>query len=148
MNPMQLPANRTCPIAGTLSLVGQKWSLLLLREAFAGTTRFADFQRIGIPTATLGARLDGLVAAGLLERRSYQESGERARQEYQLTDAGRDMLPIFAALSEWGRNHLDLPQDPIVRFESTAESPVHLEFVDQFGARVSTRDVHVTRSKD
>ncbi len=102
MDAMSLPANRHCPIARTLAVLGQKWNLLLLREAFLGRTRFAEFQRIGIPNATLGQRLNDLVCAGLLERVTYQEEGERSREEYVLTDAGRDVLPILAALSEWG----------------------------------------------
>lgn len=102
MDAMSLPANRHCPIARTLAVLGQKWNLLLLREAFLGRTRFAEFQRIGIPNATLGQRLNDLVGAGLLERVTYQEEGERSREEYVLTDAGRDVLPILASLSEWG----------------------------------------------
>ncbi len=102
MDAMSLPANRHCPIARTLAVLGQKWNLLLLREAFLGRTRFAEFQRIGIPNATLGQRLNDLVCAGLLERVTYQEEGERSREEYVLTDAGRDVLPILAALSAWG----------------------------------------------
>ncbi|MFF9332100.1 winged helix-turn-helix transcriptional regulator [Streptomyces albogriseolus] len=62
----------------------------------------AEFQRIGIPNATLGQRLNDLVCAGLLERVTYQEEGERSREEYVLTDAGRDVLPILAALSPSG----------------------------------------------
>ena len=98
MDAMSLPANRSCPIARTLGVLGQKWNLLLLREAFLGRTKYAEFQRIGVPTATLGARLQDLVDSGLLARHTYQEKGERARDEYLLTQAGRDVMPILAAL--------------------------------------------------
>ncbi|MGW5191215.1 winged helix-turn-helix transcriptional regulator [Kribbella sp. NPDC004138] len=147
MDAMLLPANRACPIAGSLTVLGQKWNLLLLREAFLGSTRFAEFQRIGIPTATLGGRLDALVAAGLLERQAYQAEGERTREEYRLTQAGRDALPILAALAQWGETHLDLGDRPGVGFASASTGRrAHLEFVDEDGNLVQAADVRVARA--
>jgi DNA-binding HxlR family transcriptional regulator len=144
---MQLPANKTCPIAGALGVLGQKWNLLLLREAFLGSTRFVDFQRIGIPSATLGARLESLVTAGLLERREYQEAGERARDEYRLTLAGRATIPILAALAEWGGTHLHASGGPGVVLTGAEGQAVHLQFVDDRGAEVSGGDVRVARGR-
>ena len=97
-----------CSVAGTLSVIGEKWSLLVLREAFLGVRRFADFQRnLGAPKAVLSERLGTLVAAGILSRVPYQAEGERQRHEYRLTDKGRDLYPILVALRQWGDRYLD-----------------------------------------
>ena len=86
-------------MAGTLAVIGEKWSLLVLREAFFGVRRFADFQRVlGAPKAVLTDRLGTLVASGVLARVPYQAEGERQRHEYRLTDKGRDLYPTLVAL--------------------------------------------------
>jgi DNA-binding HxlR family transcriptional regulator len=96
-----------CPIEKTMALLGTKSAMLILREAYYGTTRFDDFcQRVGITRAAASARLNELVDAGLLERRPYREPGQRAREEYVLTDAGVDFMPVVWAMFEWGRRHL------------------------------------------
>ena len=125
-------ADLLCPIARSLSVLGQKWNLLLLREAFLGRTKFTEFQRIGVPTATLGARLEALVGAGLLERRTYKEQDERPRDEYLLTEAGREVLPILAALIEWGENHVPAEAGARVTYAMASSDgrPVRLAFVD------------------
>jgi DNA-binding HxlR family transcriptional regulator len=145
MDAMSLPVNQYCSIARALTVLGQKWNLLLLREAFLGRSRYAEFQQIGIPYATLGQRLDDLVSAGLLERRAYQEPGERTREEYVLTPAGRDTLPVLVALSEWGEEHAPLPAGPAMSYVTTGERVVHLEFRDDRGAEVSPETVSVVR---
>ncbi|MFB8781731.1 helix-turn-helix domain-containing protein [Streptomyces albogriseolus] len=145
MDAMSLPANRHCPIARTLAVLGQKWNLLLLREAFLGRTRFAEFQRIGIPNATLGQRLNGLVCAGLLERVTYQEEGERSREEYVLTDVGRDVLPILAALSAWGDRHRPQETGQGVVCTADGERPVRLEFRGPDGEPVDQDAVTIIR---
>ena len=97
-----------CPVAGTLGVIGEKWSLLVLREAFLGVRRFADLQRnLGAPKAVLTERLSTLVEAGILSRVPYQAQGERQRHEYRLTDKGRDLYPVLIALRQWGNRHLD-----------------------------------------
>src|ERR1700709_2510606 len=86
-----------CSVAGTLSVVGEKWSLLVLREAFLGVRRFADFQRVlGAPRAVLTDRLAW----------PYQADGERQRHEYRLTAKGIDLYPTLVALMEWGDRYL------------------------------------------
>ncbi|MFF6993290.1 winged helix-turn-helix transcriptional regulator [Streptomyces sp. NPDC010273] len=142
---MSLPANQNCSIARTLTVLGQKWNLLLLREAFLGRTRFAEFQRIGIPNATLGQRLNDLVRAGLMERVTYQEEGERSREEYFLTKAGRDVLPVLAALSAWGDRHRPQETGQGVRYATDGKRPVHLEFRDDHGEPVDQDTVSIIR---
>jgi len=96
-----------CPIERTMSLLGTKSAMLLMREAYYGTTRFEDFwRRVGITKAAAAARLAELVDAGLLTRRPYREPGQRVREEYVLTPAGLDFMPVVWALFEWGRRHL------------------------------------------
>jgi DNA-binding HxlR family transcriptional regulator len=88
-------------------VIGEKWSLLVLREAFLGVRRFADLQRnLGAPKAVLSERLGTLVAAGILSRVPYQAEGERQRHEYRLTEKGRDLYPTLVALRQWGDRYL------------------------------------------
>jgi len=96
-----------CAIEKTMSLVGTKSAMLLMREAYYGTTRFDDFsRRVGITKAATSARLAELVEAGLLTKQPYQEPGQRSRDEYVLTPAGTDFMPVVWAMFEWGRHHL------------------------------------------
>ena len=96
---------RTCSIARTLDIVGEKWALLAIREVFLGDRRFDEMvRRTGAPRDTLASRLRTLVAAGILERRRYSE--HPARSEYHLTEAGRDLYPVIATLMRWGDRHL------------------------------------------
>jgi DNA-binding HxlR family transcriptional regulator len=94
----------TCPIARSVDVVGDPWVLLVLREAFEGATRFEQFRALGIADNVLSRRLSGMVDAGLLERSPYVD-GNRRRDEYVLTDAGADLLPVLHALALWGEKH-------------------------------------------
>jgi DNA-binding HxlR family transcriptional regulator len=99
-----------CSIARTLDLVGEKWSLLVLREVFSGVRRFDDLRRrTGAPRQVLSARLTTLVDAGVLRRHPYQEPGQRTRYEYRLTRAGMDLYPVLLSLLRWGDRYLDQP---------------------------------------
>lgn len=101
-----------CPIARSLERVGEWWSILILREAFLGATRFERFQKnLNIAPNTLTRRLSALVEAGLLERRRYSE--RPPRDEYRLTEAGRDFRPVLWALLAWGNKHF-APEGPSV----------------------------------
>ena len=96
-----------CSIEKTMEVVGTKSAMLIMREAYYGTTRFDDFaRRVGITKAATSARLTELVDLGLLARRPYREPGQRSRDEYVLTDAGIDFMPVIWAMFEWGRHHL------------------------------------------
>ena len=93
-----------CPIEKTMTLVGTKSAMLIMREAFYGTTRFDDFaRRVGITKAATSARLSELVEAGLLAKQPYREPGQRSRDEYVLTEAGTAFMPVVWAMFEWGR---------------------------------------------
>ncbi|MBN8873648.1 MAG: helix-turn-helix transcriptional regulator [Rhodospirillales bacterium] len=101
-----------CPIARSLERVGEWWSILILRDAFQGLTQFDQFQKsLGIAPNMLSRRLSGLVEAGLLERRRYSE--RPPRDEYVLTDRGRDFRPVLWSLLAWGNRHF-APEGPSV----------------------------------
>src|SRR6201995_1319566 len=103
-----------CAIEKTMAIAGTKSAMLIMREAYYGTTRFDDFaRRVGITKAATSARLTELVDLGLLARRPYKEPGQRSRDEYVLTDAGIDFMPVVWAMFEWGRRHL--PHSPPLR---------------------------------
>ena len=90
-----------CSIAQSLEIVGEWWTLLILRDAFLGVRRFDDFvERLGISRNILTDRLDTLVDAGVLARRPYDEA--RGRYDYLLTDKGRALWPVMTALRQWG----------------------------------------------
>ena len=96
-----------CSIEKTMEVVGTKSAMLIMREAYYGTTRFDDFsRRVGITKAATSARLNELVELGLLTRSPYQEPGQRSRDEYVLTEAGTDFMPVVWSMFEWGRRHL------------------------------------------
>lgn len=96
-----------CAIARAMDVLGNRTIFLLLREAFYGTTRFDDFaERVGVSESVAAARLRELVEAGLLERRPYQQPGERTRHGYHLTQAGVDFFPVLVALWQWGQRWL------------------------------------------
>ena len=104
--------NMQCPIARSLERVGEWWSILILRDAFHGLSRFDEFQEnLDIAPNMLARRLKSLVEAGLLERRRYSE--RPARDEYVLTQAGRDFRPVLWALLAWGNRHF-APEGPSV----------------------------------
>ncbi|WP_156325537.1 winged helix-turn-helix transcriptional regulator [Nonomuraea sp. SBT364] len=104
-----------CSIERTLDIVGEKWTFLVLREAFSGVRRFADMQAItGAPRQVLSARLTRLVDEGLLRKEPYREPGQRQRDEYRLTDKGRDLYPLLVALMHWGDRYLSGEEGPPV----------------------------------
>ena len=104
-----------CSIARTLQVVGEKWTLLILRESFYGATRFEQFHRVlQCPRNLLSERLALLVDEGILERSEYREPGSRARKEYRLTDKGRELALALLALMQWGDRHKADPGGPPV----------------------------------
>ena len=104
-----------CSVTRTLEVIGEKWTLLVLREAFFGVRRFDDFQRIiGCARNVLSARLATLVDQGILRREPYREPGSRRRYEYRLTGKGRELFPVLIALMQWGDRWESDPAGPPV----------------------------------
>ncbi|KAA2215283.1 helix-turn-helix transcriptional regulator [Pseudoroseomonas oryzae] len=101
-----------CPVARSMSVLGERWALLVLREAFYGTTRFDAFERnLGIAPNILSARLARLVEHGLLERVPAESGG---RHSYRLTEKGRDFFPAYVALKRWADRWMTDPEGPPV----------------------------------
>src|ERR1700719_4260570 len=104
-----------CTIGAAVSAIGEKWSFLVLREAFNGVRRFDDMRRrTQAPRQVLSNRLARPVADGMLRRAPYQERGQRVRQEYRLTQKGLDRYPVLVALMEWGDQYAAGPAGPQV----------------------------------
>jgi len=145
--PHETGYNSTCTIARSLEVIGARWNLLILREALGGITRFADFRRLlGIAPDVLSDRLSSLVDAHILERRRYQAAGERPRDEYVLTQRGRDLKLVLAALQDWGDKYVPSEFGPTVVRRHGGEdgdgSEVHVAFVNSRGQRVPENEVY------
>jgi DNA-binding HxlR family transcriptional regulator len=133
-----------CNIAAALAVVGEKWTFLVLREAFNGIRRFDDMQRrTGAPRQVLSSRLARLVAEGILRKVPYQESGQRSRYEYRLTEKGIELYPMIAALLAWGDKYAAAPGGPAVELtHRDCGAPVFLELACSQGHVLgSARDV-------
>ena len=129
-----------CSVKRALEIVGEKWTLLVLREAFYGARRFEQFQaHVGCARNLLSERLNTLVAAGLMQRVPYREPSQRERHEYRLTDKGLDLLPTVIALMQWGdRWEADSTGPPVEIIHRECGHPVKLVL------RCSHDDVPVT----
>lgn len=126
-----------CPIARSLDRVGEWWSMLILRDAFAGMTRFDEFEKsLGIASNMLARRLQALVKAGLLEKRRYQV--RPPRHEYVLTQRGRDFRPVLLALLAFGNRHF-APEGPSVMVvDARTGAPADPAVVDRQSGRLLT----------
>lgn len=130
-----------CSIARALEVLGDRWTLLVIRDAFLGLRRFDDFQRdLGVARNVLTDRLGRLVEEGVLERRRYQERPERF--EYRLTQKGRDLWPVTMALLRWGDRHYATEGAPrLVRHRDCGGSITERLRCDRCGADLELRDV-------
>lgn len=131
---------RRCSIASALDVIGEKWSLLVIRELFLGVRRFNDIaMNTGAPRDVLTARLRRLEELGVVARRQYED--RPARYEYVLTDAGKDLRPVIWALKQWGDEHLMDDPLPLV-YEHTCGH----EFVPQMVCRACGEPVTTGRA--
>jgi DNA-binding HxlR family transcriptional regulator len=127
----------TCPIARSLERVGEWWSILILRDAFQGLTQFDQFQKsLGIAPNMLTRRLNTLVENGLLERRRYSE--RPPRDEYVLTEKGRDFRPVLWALLAWGNKHWAPEGARVVVVDAETGVPAEPVLVDRVSGKVMT----------
>jgi DNA-binding HxlR family transcriptional regulator len=134
--------NEPCPIARSLSFAGDAWSLLILRDAHAGLTRFDQFRKsLGIAPTMLTRRLAMLTDEGLLEKRRYSE--HPPREEYLLTAAGRDFLPVLFMIGAWGRQYRG--GGKLIRFlDAEKGTEIKAVAVDEVtGAKIGTRPMRM-----
>ncbi|MEU6602830.1 winged helix-turn-helix transcriptional regulator [Streptomyces flaveolus] len=146
-----LGKDSTCSIARTLEVLGDAWTVLIIREALvAGSTRFQEFRdALGIAPNILSRRLESLVEQGVFERRAYREPGERSRYEYVLSDAGRALNVVIAALADWGRAYRPQSDGTSPRFTSTDDGAVaELAFVTESGERLAPGKLVARRTED
>ena len=131
-----------CSIARTMAVLGEPWTVLVVRDLLHGVRRFDDLvAHLGIARTVLSRRLAALVSAGLVETADYREAGRRTRREYRLTAAGRDLRPVLMALMAYGDAHLAGPDGPPVRVEhADCGAEVHLEPVCADGHRLGPDD--------
>lgn len=135
-------SDMNCSIAQALEIVGEWWTLLILRDVFLGVRRFDDFvERLGISRNVLTDRLDKLVAAGVLDRRPYDEG--RGRYDYVLTEKGRDLWPVINTLREWGdRWILGEGNEPVVLEHRTCGSVTRLRHTcEHCGEELDARSI-------
>ena len=137
-----------CTIAKALEVVSTRSALLILREAFYGTTRFDDFaERVGISEPVTAARLRELVDQGLLEREDYREPGQRTRRQYRLTEKGAELFPVLVALMQWGDHWLDDRGGPIELLHRDCGEAVSVELRCAAGHHVETGEIDVARRR-
>jgi DNA-binding HxlR family transcriptional regulator len=134
----------TCPIARGLDRVGEWWSILILRDAYNGMTRFDAFQKsLGIAPGMLTRRLNALVEGGLLERHRY--SDKPPRDEYRLTERGRDFRPVLLAMMAWGNKHFTPDGVRVQVIEAATGIPADPVLVDRRTGRALTEPDYVVR---
>ena len=134
--------NNPCPISRSLAFAGDAWCILILRDAHAVLTRFDQFRKsIGIAPTILTGRLAMLTEEGLLEKRRY--SDHPPREEYLLTAAGRDFLPVLFMIGEWGRQYRG--GGKLVRFlDAETGTEIKAVAVDEVtGAKIGTRPIRI-----
>ncbi|WP_310620518.1 winged helix-turn-helix transcriptional regulator [Flexibacterium corallicola] len=133
-------------MATAVDTLGDRWVLLILREAFYGVQRFDDIlQDLNIPKSVLTDRLKRMIESGLMERFEYQEPGTRKRAAYGLTQKGRELAPVMIALKEWGEKHALHAPSP-VDIQSTGSGDwLRLHPVDSQGHLIAWEDVRLVK---
>ncbi|WAC57709.1 winged helix-turn-helix transcriptional regulator [Gordonia sp. SL306] len=133
-----------CSIAKAIDIVGTRSAMLILREAFYGATRFDQFaRRVGITDAVASTRLRELTEAGIFEKVPYREPGQRARNEYLLTQMGRDLLPVVLGLLQWGNQYLQPQGAPLRLTDSESGEPVIVDVRTRSGGEVDADHIDV-----
>ncbi len=142
MNPTPVPLDWSvehCTIARAMETLGEKWTLVVLREVFSGLRRFDDMRvRTGIPRQVLTNRLATLVEQGVLRREPYREPGARVRHEYRLTAKGLDLYPVLIAVAQWGDRYLADPEGPsMLNAHAGCGAPTRLAYVCAAGHQLT-----------
>jgi DNA-binding HxlR family transcriptional regulator len=138
-------ADMRCSVAQTLEVVGEWWSMLIVRDAFLGVKRFDDFQeRLGISRNILNQRLNRLIEAGVLQRTPYSE--HPPRYDYRLTDKGRDLWPVLTAMRQWGDQHAAPDGPPVAMVHKRCGAVADVVLVcSSCGEPIGARDVRAVR---
>lgn len=130
-------------------ILGDRWTLLILREAFYGVQRYDDMLAdLGAPRSMLTDRLGKLVAHGLMTRRPYQEPGARTRHAYVLTDAGMSLALTLLALTQWGEEHILNAPAPVEIIDKTSGHPLRVALVNEVGEITDLRSARLSLRTD
>src|ERR1700759_5181398 len=142
------PPELMCSIARSLCVLGERWTFLILREAFFGVSRFSEFRdRLRIGPDVANDQVATFTAAGVLPGELYQEPGRRGRYAYHLTPAGDELRVVLGSLQQWGDQHLPPPGGPtVVRRARDSGAPLHVGYVDDQGREVALDDVEFVRT--
>ncbi len=133
-----------CTLAKSIELIGDRWTLLILRSAMFGLRRFDDFQKeLGTPRTVLSGRLKILTDAGLMTKQAYKEDGKRPRPEYVLTKKAHSLRPILIALMQWGDEWLADGTSPIKLTDPVNRQKVKAGFVDASGQEVPAERLRI-----
>ena len=134
-----------CPIGASLEILGEKWTLLIIRDLFRGKQRFNDLeQSVGCPRSLLSTRLKKLQQVGIIVAEPYQEPGQRARTAYHLSPSGQALLPILGALQEWALTHLPADTTPtMTAINTTCASPARVGLTCAAGHVVDPAEVSI-----
>lgn len=137
-------AMRHCNLARSFELIGDRWTLLILRSALYGVRRFDDLQAdIDVPRSVLSNRLAGLVETGIMERREYRDAGQRARVEYPLTKMGHALSLPFMAMTAWGDKWLGDGVSPLTLRSKSSGERFSVALVGAHGRRAEGQDVEM-----
>jgi DNA-binding HxlR family transcriptional regulator len=139
------PVSRhVCNLAKSFEMIGERWTLLILRSALYGVRRFDDFQaELDIPRSVLSNRLTGLVERGIMERRAYREEGQRARIEYSLTKIGQALGLPFIAMTEWADKWLGDGTSPLTLRSKSTGQKLSVALVDERCKRAKKSDIEL-----
>ncbi|CAK9041844.1 Uncharacterized HTH-type transcriptional regulator Rv3095 [Durusdinium trenchii] len=136
-------------MARAAEVLGDRWTLLILREAFYGVQRYDDMREdLGAPRSMLTDRLGKMVETGLMTRKPYQEPGARIRYAYSLTQRGRDVALTMMALTQWGEKHILGAPAPVDIIDTTTGRPVQVALVDDKGDRADLKDAAIIKRKE
>ena len=137
-------AARHCNLARSFELIGDRWTLLILRSALYGVRRFDDLQAdLDIPRSVLSNRLAGLVETGIMERKKYREDGQRTRIEYALTKMGKALGLPFIAMTAWGDKWLGRGSSPFTLRSKSTGQKLSIALVDERGRLAKGSDIEV-----
>lgn len=136
-----------CPVARSLDEIGDWWTILIVRDAFHGKKRFGEFQTsLGLAKNILSVRLRKLIAHGILEKRASSDAS--ARGEYHLTEKGRELRLVLAAIRQWGEDHLFAEGEPMMVTHDRVNRPIaRLRLMDQDGRPLAPGEIIVTEGR-
>ena len=135
---------RVCNLARSFELLGDRWTLLILRSALYGLRRFDDFHAdIDVPRSVLSDRLNALVESGIMERRDYREAGQRARIEYPLTRMGQGLALPFMAMTAWADKWLGGGASPLTLRSRSTGQKLSVALIDERGKRAEKSDIEM-----